>query len=80
MADKLWEVSGTFVRNGAKREFNNVYSGKNADAAKSAAMKDYNTHVRAGYEKKVSYGKLSITKVEEWTKERARAFAKSKGF
>ncbi|WXW92609.1 hypothetical protein SEA_ENYGMA_127 [Streptomyces phage Enygma] len=80
MADKLWEVTGTFVCSGSKMEFNNIYPGKNADAAKKAALKDYNSYTRGNYDtKKFSYSKLSVTKVEEWTKEKAREFAKKKG-
>ncbi|QNN98360.1 hypothetical protein SEA_LILMARTIN_119 [Streptomyces phage LilMartin] len=80
MADKAWEVKGHFIRNGSKQQFDNVYYGKNENAAKSAAMKDYNTYVHGKYEKKSSYGKLTITGVKEWTEADRKAFLKEKGF
>lgn len=79
MAKKLWEVCGNFTHNGTKKEFANIYAGKNASEAERVALKDYNSYVRAGYEKG-SFSKLSLTKTTEWTKARAEAFAKKKGF
>jgi hypothetical protein len=79
MADKLWEVCGHYKHNGTKKEWNNIYQGKNASEAEKVALKDYNSYVRGGHEKG-SFGKLSITKTSEWTKARADAFAKEKGF
>lgn len=75
MADKLWEVFGTFTQNGVKKEYNNVFNGNSANDAKKAAMRDYNTYTRAGYEK-ATFGKLTITKVEPWTEEKRQKLLK----
>jgi hypothetical protein len=79
MSEKLWEVCGNYTHNGTKKDFANIYGGKNPSAAEASALKDYNSYVRAGYEKG-SFSKLSLTKTTEWTKARAEAFAKQKGF
>lgn len=78
MADKLWLVEGHYTKNGTKETFDNVFSASNKSGAEKAAKKDFDSYVSAGYEKG-DFGKLTVTKVSEWTEKDRKAFLKKKG-
>ncbi|ASR75522.1 hypothetical protein SEA_MILDRED21_125 [Streptomyces phage Mildred21] len=79
MADKLWLVEGHYTKNGTKETFDNVFSASNKSGAEKAAKKDFDSYVSAGYEKNAKFGKLTVTKVSEWTEKDRKAFLKKKG-
>jgi hypothetical protein len=62
--EPLWEVWGTFKRNGVDEQFNNVYGGKNKSEAAKTAHRDFKIGVR--HDKTAKYGKLTVTLVESF--------------
>lgn len=77
MADKLYEVTGEFTRNGKKEEYCNLFTAPNASKAKKAAEDDYKDYLAKGYEPNGGYGpKLKVTKVEETTWEKVQSSIK----
>lgn len=78
MAEKQWLVEGHYTKDGQRKEFDNVYSASNRSGAEKAAKDDFASYVKAGYEKG-DFGKLTVTKVKEWTEKDRKAFLKEKG-
>lgn len=78
MANKNWLVEGHYTKNGRRETFDNVFSASNKSDAEKAAKKDFDSYIAAGHESG-KFGKLTVTKVTEWTEKDRQAFLKSKG-
>lgn len=73
VADRLYEVTGVFTRDGKIVEYCNLFEAPGPTKAKQAAEKDYKEHIRVHPEPGVKYGNgLHVKKVVETTWDEVR--------
>lgn len=79
VADKLYEVFGTYTFNGKKEEYCNLFTAPNANKAGKDAVKNYEEHVRDNAGPGDYSKSMKVTKVVETTWEKVRKELKRRG-